>query len=44
MCEIGRREITKCTAVESIIIAVNCTTTTTTTESDEDEEEEEQQM
>jgi hypothetical protein len=43
MCEIGRREITKCTAVESIIIAVNCTPTTTT-ESDEDEEAEEQQM
>jgi hypothetical protein len=43
MCEIGRREITKCTAVESVIIAVNCTTTTTT-ESDEDEEAEKQQM
>jgi hypothetical protein len=43
MCEFGRRKITKCTAVESIIIAVNCSTTTTT-ESDEDEEEEEQQM
>jgi hypothetical protein len=43
MCEIGRREITKCTAVESIIIAVNCRPTTTT-ESDEDEEAEEQQM